>query len=218
MAYGMMAVEPNLDILCLGEMGIANTASASAICAGLFGGDAQDWVGPGTGVAGDALAHKKAVIDGALKLHFAEKRDPLDVLARVGGLELAAIAGAVMAARLARTPVLLDGFACTAAASVLYALDEHALDHCMVAHMSAEPGSSALARQDRQEAAVRTRHALGRRLGTRRLATWARSRRRSLAIPAWRPSPTRVWTAKRKPLVSARVGREDMGPCQVRAA
>jgi nicotinate-nucleotide--dimethylbenzimidazole phosphoribosyltransferase len=45
-----------------------------------------------------------------------------------------------MAARLARTPVLLDGFACTAAASVLYALDEHALDHCMVAHMSAEPG------------------------------------------------------------------------------
>ncbi len=140
MAYGMMAVEPNLDILCLGEMGIANTASASAICAGLFGGDAQDWVGPGTGVAGDALAHKKAVIDGALKLHFAAKRDPLDVLARVGGLELAAIAGAVMAARLARTPVLLDGFACTAAASVLYALDEHALDHCMVAHMSAEPG------------------------------------------------------------------------------
>jgi len=140
MAYGMMAVEPGLDILCLGEMGIANTASAAAICAWLFGGGAEDWVGPGTGVAGEALKHKKAVIDEALKLHFAQTRDPLDVLARVGGLELAAIAGAVMAARLARTPVLLDGFACTAAAAVLHALDKHALDHCLVAHVSAEPG------------------------------------------------------------------------------
>jgi nicotinate-nucleotide--dimethylbenzimidazole phosphoribosyltransferase len=139
MAYGMMAVEPGLDLLCLGEMGIANTTSASALCLGLFGGNGADWVGPGTGVAGAALAHKNAVVDEAAKLHFAEKRDPLDVLARVGGFELAAIAGAVMAARLARTPVLLDGFACTAAASVLYAMDGHALDHCMVAHRSAEP-------------------------------------------------------------------------------
>lgn len=139
MAYGMMAVEPGLDLLCLGEMGIANTTSASALCLGLFGGTAADWVGPGTGVAGAALAHKIAVVGEAAELHFAEKRDPLDVLARVGGFELAAIAGAVMAARLARTPVLLDGFACTAAASVLHAMDPHALDHCLVAHRSAEP-------------------------------------------------------------------------------
>jgi nicotinate-nucleotide--dimethylbenzimidazole phosphoribosyltransferase len=139
MAYGMMAVEPGLDLLCLGEMGIANTTSASALCLGLFGGTAADWVGPGTGVAGAALAHKIAVVGEAAELHFAEKRDPLDVLARVGGFELAAIAGAVMAARLARTPVLLDGFACTAAASVLHAMDPDALDHCLVAHRSAEP-------------------------------------------------------------------------------
>lgn len=139
MAYGMMAVEAGLDLLCLGEMGIANTSSASALCLGLFGGTGADWVGPGTGVAGAALAHKIAVVDEAAKLHFAEKRDPLDVLARVGGFELAAIAGAVMAARLARTPVMLDGFACTAAASVLYAMDPRALDHCLVAHRSAEP-------------------------------------------------------------------------------
>lgn len=139
MAYGMMAVEPGLDVLCLGEMGIANTASASALCLGLFGGGAADWVGPGTGVAGPALARKIAVVEEAGKLHFAEPRDPLDVLARVGGYELAAIAGAVMAARLARTPVLLDGFACTAAAAVLHALDHHAIDHCTVAHRSAEP-------------------------------------------------------------------------------
>ncbi len=139
MAYGMMAVEAGLDLLCVGEMGIANTTSASALCVGLFGGTAADWVGPGTGVAGAAFAHKIAVVDEAAKLHFAEKRDPLDALARVGGFELAAIAGAVMAARLARTPVLLDGFATTVAASVLHALDPHALDHCLVAHRSAEP-------------------------------------------------------------------------------
>jgi nicotinate-nucleotide--dimethylbenzimidazole phosphoribosyltransferase len=139
-AYGMMAVEPGIDLLCLGEMGIANTTSASALCVGLFGGTAENWVGPGTGVAGEAMARKKAAVDLAAKLHFAQKRAPLDVLARVGGYELAAIVGAVLAARLARVPVLLDGFACTVAGAVVHALDPRGLDHCQVAHMSAEPG------------------------------------------------------------------------------
>jgi nicotinate-nucleotide--dimethylbenzimidazole phosphoribosyltransferase len=62
------------------------------------------------------------------------------MLRRLGGLELAAITGAVMAARLGRVPVVLDGFACTAAAAVLYAADRHALDHCVVGHVSTEPG------------------------------------------------------------------------------
>ncbi len=139
-AYGMMAVEPGIDLLCLGEMGIANTTSAAALCVGLFGGTAEEWAGPGTGVAGEALARKKATIDLAAKLHFSQKRAPLDVLARVGGYELAAIVGAILAARLARVPVLLDGFACTVAGAVVHALDPHGIDHCQVAHMSAEPG------------------------------------------------------------------------------
>jgi nicotinate-nucleotide--dimethylbenzimidazole phosphoribosyltransferase len=142
MAYGMMTAEPGIDILCLGEMGIANTTSAAALCAALFGGTGADWAGPGTGVAGAALANKIAVIDAALALHKATiaARDPLRILAAVGGEELAAIAGAVLAARMGRIPVLLDGYACTAAAAVLYAIDRHALDHCRVAHRSAEPG------------------------------------------------------------------------------
>lgn len=144
MAYGMMAVEPGIDLLCVGEMGIANTTSAAALCVGLFGGTAADWVGPGTGVVGDALKRKIAAVDAAAKLHFAERRDPLDVLARVGGFELAAIAGAVLAARLARVPVLLDGFATTVAACVLHGLDPHLIDHCQVAHVSAEPGHKRL--------------------------------------------------------------------------
>ena len=139
LAYGMMAVESGLDVLCLGEMGIANTTSASALACALHGGTAADWVGPGTGVAGDALKRKTETIAAGVARH-ADARDPLDILARLGGFELAAIAGAVIAARQARTPVVLDGFACTVAASVLYRIDPHLLDHCLVAHVSAEPG------------------------------------------------------------------------------
>ncbi len=146
MAYGMMAAEPGIDVLCLGEMGIANTTTAATLCAALFGGTGVDWAGPGTGVHGKALAHKIAVIDEALAHHRAliEQRDPLVLLAAVGGEEFAAIAGAVLAARMGRIPVLLDGYACTAAASVLHAIDRHALDHCLVAHRSAEPGHARL--------------------------------------------------------------------------
>ncbi len=146
MAYGMMAAEPGIDVLCLGEMGIANTTTAATLCAALFGGTGAEWAGPGTGVQGKALAHKIAVIDEALSHHrgLIEQRDPLALLAAVGGEEFAAIAGAVLAARMGRLPVLLDGYACTAAAAVLHAIDRHALDHCLVAHRSAEPGHTRL--------------------------------------------------------------------------
>jgi nicotinate-nucleotide--dimethylbenzimidazole phosphoribosyltransferase len=144
MAYGMMAVEPGVDIIALGEMGIGNTTAAAALCGGLFGGDAADWVGPGTGVAGAALTHKIAIVDEALKRHRRQATDPLDMLRRLGGRELAAIAGAVIAARRARVPVVLDGYACTAAAAVLFAAEPTAIDHCIIAHRSAEPGHARL--------------------------------------------------------------------------
>lgn len=144
MAYGMMAVESGIDLLALGEMGIANTTAAAALCCVLFGGTAADWVGPGTGVAGAALKRKIAVVDAAMARHRPSCADPLETLRRVGGLELAAIAGAVMAARRGRIPVVLDGFTCTAAAAVLFAADPRALDHCIVAHRSAEPGHGRL--------------------------------------------------------------------------
>jgi len=143
-AYGMMAVEPGIDVIALGEMGIGNTASAAALCGGLFGGSAADWVGPGTGVAGPALEHKIAVVDEGLRRHSPEAGDGFDLLRRLGGRELAAITGAVIAARRARVPVVLDGYAATAAAAVLFALDPRALDHCVVAHRSAEPGHTRL--------------------------------------------------------------------------
>ncbi len=140
MAYGMMAVEQGIDVLALGEMGIANTTSAAAICHALFGGAAVDWVGRGTGVDDAGLARKTRVVEAAVAMHRAAMTDALEVLRHLGGFELAAIAGAILAARLARTPVLLDGYACSAAAAVLQALDGSALDHCQVAHVSTEPG------------------------------------------------------------------------------
>lgn len=144
MAYGMMAAETGIDVLCLGEMGIANTTSAAALCLALFGGAAEDWVGPGTGVAGEALARKIETVRLGVERHRAVSGDPLAVLAALGGEEIAAIAGAILAARMGHIPVLLDGFACTAAAAVLHRLDPAALDHCLVAHRSAEPAHGAL--------------------------------------------------------------------------
>jgi nicotinate-nucleotide--dimethylbenzimidazole phosphoribosyltransferase len=161
MAYGMMAVEAGIDTLALGEMGIGNTTAAAALCAGLFGGSAEMWTGPGTGVAGAALETKRRAVAEAAARHRPAAHDPFDMLRRLGGLELAAIVGAVMAARLGRVPVVLDGFASTAAAAVLFAADPHALDHCVVAHLSAEPGHRRLLEQIGQ----RPLFDLGMRLG-----------------------------------------------------
>jgi nicotinate-nucleotide--dimethylbenzimidazole phosphoribosyltransferase len=143
-AYGMMAVEPGVDLLALGEMGIGNSTVAAALCLGLFGGEAEDWVGPGTGVDAEGLARKIAVVTEGVARNKQDMTDPFEVLRTVGGNELAAIVGAILAARLARVPVVLDGFACTAAAAVLFAADRRALDHCIVGHRSPEPGHTRL--------------------------------------------------------------------------
>ncbi|MGC2854576.1 nicotinate-nucleotide--dimethylbenzimidazole phosphoribosyltransferase [Novispirillum sp. DQ9] len=134
------ATEGAADLLCLGEMGIANTTSAAALCLALFGGTARGWTGPGTGVHGAALDRKTEVIAAGVQRHADALGKPLELLRRLGGRELAAIAGAVAGARLARRPVVLDGFICTAAAAVLEAHTPGALDHCVLAHASAEPG------------------------------------------------------------------------------
>ena len=144
MAYGMMAVEGGFDVLALGEMGIGNTTAAAALSMGLFGGEAADWVGTGTGLDEDGLARKTAVVRQAVEINQAALPDPLAVLCALGGHELAAITGAVIASRLAHIPVVLDGYACTAAAAVLHAVEPGLLDHCVVAHRSAEPGHARL--------------------------------------------------------------------------
>ncbi len=139
MAYGMEAIAEGCDLLCIGEMGIGNTTIAAAICHGLYGGTAEDWVGPGTGVDSEGLKRKADAVRRAVALHRDHLADPLELLRRLGGRELAAMAGAILAARMNRVPVLLDGYVASAAAAVLHALDKTALDHCIAAHVSAEP-------------------------------------------------------------------------------
>ena len=138
MAFGMEALASKPDLLCLGEMGIGNTTAAAAIYYALYGGKAEDWVGRGTGVDDAGLKRKAEAVRAAVALHRDHLSDPLEVLRRLGGREIAAIAGAILAARIQRTPVLLDGFVVCAAAAVLNALDTSALDHCLAAHVSAE--------------------------------------------------------------------------------
>lgn len=140
MAFGMEAVADNVDLLCIGDLGVGNTTVAAALFAALLGGTGADWVGSGSGADRSMVTRKAAVVDTALALHGAHLKDPLEALRRVGGREFAAIAGAILAARLQRVPVVLDGFATTAAAAVLHALDPTALDHCVLAHLSVEPG------------------------------------------------------------------------------
>jgi nicotinate-nucleotide--dimethylbenzimidazole phosphoribosyltransferase len=148
---GMAALDSQADLVCLGEMGIGNTTIASALSAALFGGTGADWAGRGTGVDDDGLARKASAIDKALTLHKDHLGDPLEALRRVGGREFAAIAGATLAARQARVPALLDGFACSAAAALLHAVRADGLDHCLVSHNSVEPGHARLLKKIGQQ-------------------------------------------------------------------
>lgn len=137
-AFGMEAIAGGIDLLCLGEMGIGNTTIAAAIYHGLYGGAAADWVGCGTGIDAGGLARKIAAVEAAIALHKEHLSDPLELMRRLGGREIAAIAGAILAARMERIPVILDGYVVCAAAAILHALDPATLDHCMAGHVSAE--------------------------------------------------------------------------------
>lgn len=133
---GWDAVDPAADLLVVGEMGIGNTTVAAALAAALLGGSGAEWVGRGTGVDNAGLARKARTVDAGLARHPA--RDPLQVLANLGGREIAAMAGAMARARLARIPVVLDGFIACSAALVLHAVTPFALDHAVAGHLSAE--------------------------------------------------------------------------------
>jgi nicotinate-nucleotide--dimethylbenzimidazole phosphoribosyltransferase len=146
-AFGMEAIAGGIDLLCVGEMGIGNTTVAAAINHALYGGKAADWVGRGAGVDDAGLARKIDAVERAVALHKAHLGDPLEVMRRLGGREICAIAGAIVAARIERVPVIIDGYVATAAAAILHAVDPCAIDHCMAGHRSGEaPHGEALAR------------------------------------------------------------------------
>lgn len=127
------------NALLLGEMGIANTSAAALLMARLTGLALSQCVGRGTGLDNAGLAHKQAVLQAALAAN-AGAVHPLEVLAALGGLEIATMAGAVLQAAAERRVVVVDGFITTAAVAVAHALAPAVLQRCVFAHASAESG------------------------------------------------------------------------------
>ena len=138
-AFGMEALASEPDLLVLGEMGIGNTTAAAAIYHALYGGEAEDWVGRGTGVDDEGLKRKADAVRAAVALHKDHLDDPLEVLAPPRRARDRGDGGRDPRGAAARaSPVVLDGFVVCAAAAVLQALDKTALDHCLAGHVSAE--------------------------------------------------------------------------------
>ena len=124
MAFGMEAIAGGTDLLCIGEMGIANTTVAAAIFHALYGGRPEDWVGAGTGVDAAGLKRKADVVRRAVGRAGVSKTNGLEALRRLGGREIAAMCGAMLAARVERIPVIVDGFVATASAAILHSVVE----------------------------------------------------------------------------------------------
>jgi len=144
---GLSAVKPGMSVFCPGEMGIANTAPAAAMLLAIYKGTAADWTGVGSGVSGEHMRRKVEVVQAGVDLHTQDDPDPLEILRRLGGRELAAMMGAILSARMQRVPVLIDGFLCSVAGAVLVEMRADALDHCQFSHASMETGHAPLMRK-----------------------------------------------------------------------
>jgi nicotinate-nucleotide--dimethylbenzimidazole phosphoribosyltransferase len=131
------------DILATGEMGIGNTTPSSAMVAVLCDVAPDEVTGTGTGIGEAAWMRKSVTIAQAIACNQPNSGDPLDVLAKVGGFEIGAIAGLILGAAARRKPVLVDGFISTAGALLAYELCPAAVDYMIAAHRSTEPGHRA---------------------------------------------------------------------------
>lgn len=145
MAFGMEAIAGDTDLLCLSGIGVGGSTVAATLFAAIFGGSGGDWVDEDA-EAGKS-ARRRAAVDAALARHAGHLRDPLEALCRLGGREFAAIAGAILAARMEKVPVLLDGAGALAAAAVLKAANPAALDHCLLAARASGAGAERAANQ-----------------------------------------------------------------------
>ncbi|SCE96572.1 nicotinate-nucleotide-dimethylbenzimidazole phosphoribosyltransferase [Micromonospora coriariae] len=135
-------IDAGAGILLTGDMGIGNTTPAAALIAAFTGADPLDATGRGTGVDDPTYARKVAVVRAALARHAPDPADPLGVLASVGGLEHAALAGLILGAAARRTPVLLDGVIAVSAALAAAAFAPDAVSAMVAGHRSAEPGAT----------------------------------------------------------------------------
>ncbi|MEN8257871.1 MAG: nicotinate-nucleotide--dimethylbenzimidazole phosphoribosyltransferase [Thermodesulfobacteriota bacterium] len=134
------AIADGAEILGTGEMGIGNTTPSAALFAAFLDLPAEDITGRGTGISDEALARKIQVVDDALAINKGRCQDPLSTLAALGGLEIAAICGMILAAASQKVAVVVDGFISSAAALTAMEMNPQVLDYCFFSHMSAEQG------------------------------------------------------------------------------
>lgn len=152
--HAVMAVEagievahqlaPDVDVFATGDMGIGNTTPSTAIVATFTGKSVDELTGRGTGLDDEQLANKKAVLERILQINKPDAKDGLDVLAKVGGYEIAGIAGLVIGAAANRKPIVVDGFISTAGAMIACSLEPFVKDYIICAHRSMEQGHAAM--------------------------------------------------------------------------
>jgi nicotinate-nucleotide--dimethylbenzimidazole phosphoribosyltransferase len=138
------AVQEGIGLIGTGDMGIGNTTPSAAITAVMTGRPAAEVTGRGTGIDDAGHARKVSVIQRALELHRPDRTDALDVLAKVGGLEIGGLAGLILGAAAARVPVVLDGFIAGAAALIAMGLQPRCRDYLIASHRSVERGHQAI--------------------------------------------------------------------------
>lgn len=137
---GQKMINDGINCLILGEMGIGNTTTSSAILAVISGESVEKLVGRGTGIKSEKIIHKQQIIKKAIYERKPNVEDPVDILSKVGGLEIAGMAGAMLAAASNRTPILVDGFISTTAALVAKMISSQVTDYMFIGHRSVEPG------------------------------------------------------------------------------
>ena len=142
-AYGFEALEGQPDILALGVIGAGIGTAAAAVACALYGGSSEYWCRPGPFVPRDMSSQRAKMVDEALRRHRGHLSDPLEALRCLGGRELAACVGAIIAARHQGVPVLIDGFATTIAAGIVHAINPLAISHVKAAHVTRRPAHSA---------------------------------------------------------------------------
>jgi len=137
-----LAKEKGYKLISIGEMGIGNTTPATSLYCALYGLNPTDITGPGAGLSQDKIPNKVKVIQQILDTHknVIKAKNPLEILAHVGGFEIAALCGVVLGAAAQKLPVLIDGFISTAAYVVAVAINPHVRDYAILSHVSAEPG------------------------------------------------------------------------------
>ncbi|WP_245697328.1 nicotinate-nucleotide--dimethylbenzimidazole phosphoribosyltransferase [Paenibacillus oryzae] len=134
-------------LFATGEMGIGNTTASAAIVSALTGLSPEDTVGRGTGISDEGLLRKRTVVEKALEVNSPDRNDPLDVLSKVGGAEIAGLTGVIIGAASRRCPIVIDGYISTAAALVAARLAPACMPYMIGSHVSQEHGHPALLRE-----------------------------------------------------------------------